>query len=147
MEIPVLLLDIGPTELDAGLSYVGASRSNHPRAYCVHPFPSEKRFNRIGALTSGAKEDAKKRGELKRREAACQRIAQLAQQTIATNRELYDWCAAHCKGGRQSDNGLPDNGDAHLELFCPQPKACGVLQACGPFVCRQARRGHGGWYR
>jgi len=76
-EIPIMLLDIGDTELAAALSYVGASRSNHPRAYCVHPFPTEARFNRIGALTSDGKQDATKRGELQRREVACQRLAYL----------------------------------------------------------------------
>jgi hypothetical protein len=100
-----MLLDIGDTELSAGLSYVGASRSNHPRRYCVHPFPTEKRFNRIGAMTSNAKEDAKQRGELQRREAACQRLGVLARRTIASYQELYDWCAANCKGGRESGDG------------------------------------------
>jgi len=107
-EIPIMLLDIGDTELAAALSYVGASRSNHPRAYCVHPFPTEARFNRIGALTSDGKQDAKQRGELQRREAACQRLAYLARQTIAGNRELYDWCAANCNGGREVGDGLHD---------------------------------------
>ena len=118
-EIPVMLLDIGPTELAAGLSYVGASRSNHPRAYCVHPFPTEARFNRIGALTSDCKQDAKQRAELQRREAACQRVSRLARQTIAANQELYDWCAANCNGG--SESGRPDGdvsaaaSDAEME--------------------------------
>ena len=105
-EIPVMLLDIGETELAAGLSYVGASRSNHPRAYCVHPFPTEARFSRIGALTSNKKEDAKQRAELQHREAACQRLGRLARQTIAANQELYEWCAAHCNGGREGSGQL-----------------------------------------
>jgi hypothetical protein len=108
-EIPIMLLDIGDTELAAGLSYVGASRSNHPRCYCVHPFPTEARFNRIGALSSANKEDAKQRGELQRRDAACRRLSQLARQTIAANKELYDWCAANCKGGRE---GADDQSSA-----------------------------------
>lgn len=111
-DIPVMLLDIGETELAAGLSYVGASRSNHPRAYCVHPFPTEARFSRIGALTSDKKEDAKQRAELQRREAACQRLGRLARQTIAANQELYDWCAANCNGGREGSGGLAASEEA-----------------------------------
>ena len=101
-----MLLDIGDTELAAGLSYVGASRSNHPRCYCVHPFPTEARFSRIGALTSNKKEDAKQRAELQHREAACQQLGRLARQTIAANQELYEWCAAHCNGGREGSGKL-----------------------------------------
>jgi hypothetical protein len=119
-DIPVMLLDIGDSELSAGLSYVGASRSNHPRRYCVHPFPTHARFNRIGALTSDKKEDAKQRGELQRREAACQRLGLLARQTITAHQELYDWCAANCKGGRETGDacGDGDAGESRIKLHC-----------------------------
>ena len=129
-EIPVMLLDVGDTELAAGLSYVGASRSNHPRRYCVHPFPTEARFNRIGALTSSAKEDAKQRGELQRREAACQRLGMLARQTIVAHQVLYDWCAANCNGGRES---AVSAGDSTL-----------LVSTCNCLMCSEAAAARAG---
>jgi hypothetical protein len=86
----------------------------------LYPFPIEARFNRIGALTSEGKHEAKQRGELQRREAACQRLAYLARQTIAANQDLYDWCAANCKGGRESgDRQHTSNGCTSGETHPP----------------------------
>ena len=52
----------------------------------MHHVPTVERFNRIGALTSDNKEDAKQWGELQRRNEACQRLARLARETISANR-------------------------------------------------------------
>ena len=49
-EIPAMILGIGDTELAAGLSYVGASRSNHPRAHCVFSIRSPSRRVSIASV-------------------------------------------------------------------------------------------------
>lgn len=109
--IDVMLLDIGDTELAAGLSYVGGSRAKTPGAYCVHPFPSEERFMRIGALNSKSKEDHRQKLELQRREAECWRLQRLASDTIDSHHDLYDWCATQC-----AQDVIDAEGDGDGEL-------------------------------
>ena len=92
--IPRYLLDIGNVELSAGLSYVGASRATGPTVYAVanteagYAFPTEKRFNNIGADGANKKKEIDLR--LRRQESA--RLLRLANSTVRRHAELFAYC-------------------------------------------------------
>jgi len=88
------LLDIGNIELSAGLSYVGASRAVGPTVYAVanteagYAFPTEKRFNNIGADGSNQKKEI----DLRLRRQESQRLLRLATSTRERHAELFADC-------------------------------------------------------
>ena len=92
--IPFYLLDIGNIELSAGLSYVGASRAVGPTVYAVanteagYAFPTEKRFNNIGADGSNQKKEI----DLRLRRQESQRLSRLATSTRERHAELFAYC-------------------------------------------------------
>ena len=96
-DIPFYLLDIGGVELDAGLTYVGASRATTPSAYVVAVadpsgalvFPTWERFERIGAKE---RDNKKKAIDLALRHKECARLDRLALDFRAANQPLYDFC-------------------------------------------------------
>ena len=92
--IPFYLLDLGNIELSAGLAYVGASRATGPTVYAVanteagYAFPTEKRFNNIGA--DGA--NKKKEIDLRLRRQESLRLLRLANSTVRRHAELFAYC-------------------------------------------------------
>ena len=89
-----------------------AQTSTHWPLFIVqHPFPSEERFMRIGALNSKSKEDHRQKLELQRREVECWRLQRLASDTIDSHHDLYDWSATQCA---QDVIGAEGDGDGEL---------------------------------
>ena len=90
------LLDIGNTELSAGLSYVGASRAQGPAVYAVantangYAFPTEERFKNIGADGTNKKKEI----DLRLRQQESRRLSRLSDLTRESNAQLFAWCQA-----------------------------------------------------
>ena len=94
--IPFYLLDLGDTEIGSGMSYVGGSRAMGPSIYAVadtengFAFPSERRFNNIGADGT----DKKKEVDLRLRQQETRRLVALAARTRDVHAQLFAECEA-----------------------------------------------------
>lgn len=88
-DIEEAVLDLGKTELDLGMSYVGVSRFKALVA-CKTIFPTQPRFDKIGA----SKPSDAKYAALVARDAEAKRLLSLVAATKAAHAELWQQCVA-----------------------------------------------------